>query len=102
MKRKIYIILFLIAPLLGSTQNLDSFLKSVDQNHPRIVALEKWLEAEKTRARTGVYPDNPKISYDYLFGNTEAIGDQQEFEIMQSFKLPGYYSSKARIATIKL
>jgi outer membrane protein, heavy metal efflux system len=95
MKSKFYIILLLMAPVTGFGQNLESFLKNVNENHPRLVALQKWLEAEKIRAQTGIYPDNPKVSYDYLFGNAEAIGDQQEFEIMQSFKLPGYYSSKA-------
>lgn len=101
MKEVIYISLFLAAPIFGFGQNLAGLLENVEQNNPRLMALQKWLEAEEVRANTGIYPDNPEVSYDYLFGNSEAIGDQQEFEIKQSFKLPGYYSSKSELQQLQ-
>ncbi len=101
MKKLIYIMLFLSAPFFGFGQILDSLLHKAEQNNPRLIALQKWLEAEETRARTGIYPDNPEVSYKYLFGNEEAIGNQQEFEVMQSFKLPGYYSSKSELQQLQ-
>ena len=92
-----YTILFLVVSIVAFGQSLEDFTQSVEQNNPRLIALQKWLEAEETLAKTGVYPDNPKLSYNYLFGNPDALGNQQELEITQSFKLPGYYTSKAAV-----
>ena len=97
MKKLRYIILFLSISFTGSGQSFDSFLQNVEQNNPRLNALQKWLEAEETKAKTGIYPDNPEVSYNYLWGNPGAIGNQQELEISQSFKLPWYYTSKSAV-----
>lgn len=96
MKHTIIIILVLTAKL-SFGQSFDSFMQSVEQNNARLIVLDKWLDAEETKAKTGIYPDNPEVSYNYLFGNTDAIGDQQELEITQAFKLPGYYISKSAV-----
>ena len=90
-------ILFLAISFVGFGQSFDSFIQSIEQNNPRLTALQKWLEAEETKAKTGIYPDNPEVSYSYLWGNTEAFGNQRELEIYQSFKLPGYYTSKSAV-----
>ncbi|MFO7933410.1 MAG: TolC family protein [Bacteroidales bacterium] len=82
---------------MGNAQTLDSLYQIVEQNNPGMISLQKWLESEKVRARTGIYPDNPEINYMFLFGSPEAIGDQQELEVMQSFRFPGYYTSKVHI-----
>lgn len=97
MKSLIYTILFLAVTFSGFTQSFEGFMQSVEQNNPRLMALDKWLEAEATLAKTGIYPDNPEVSYNYLFGSPEAIGDQKELEITQSFRLPGYYTSKSAL-----
>ena len=97
MNKLIYTFLFLIVSIVGFGQALENFVQHVEQNNPRLIALQKWLEAEETLAKTGIYPSNPEVSYNYLFGNSEAIGNQQELEITQSFKLPGYYASKAAV-----
>ena len=91
------IILFLAISLLGFSQSLDNFLQNIEQNNPRLIALQKWLKAEETKAKTGIYPDNPEVSYNHLWGNPDVIGNQQELEITQSFKLPGYYTSKSAV-----
>lgn len=97
MKILINSILFLTVSIFSFGQNIVNFTQSVEQNNPRLISLQKWLEAEEILARTGVYPDNPELNYYYLFGNPDAMGNQQELEITQSFKLPGYYTSKAVI-----
>jgi cobalt-zinc-cadmium efflux system outer membrane protein len=97
MNRAILIICIIAFSVDGTAQTLDSLYQIAEQNNPGMIALNKWLESEKVRARTDIYPDNPEISYLYLFGNQESIGDQQELEVMQSFRLPGYYTSKADI-----
>lgn len=97
MNRVILVMFIIGVGLMVQAQNLDSLYQIVEQNNPGMISLQKWLESEKTRARTGIYPDNPEISYMYLFGSPETIGDQQELEVMQSFRFPGYYTSKVDI-----
>lgn len=97
MKQILYIGLFLAIGISGNCQTLDSLMQSIEQHNPRIIALHSWLEAEKTKAKTGIYPDNPELSYIYLWGNSELIGSQKELEITQSFRLPGYYTSKSGV-----
>lgn len=101
MKRFIYIIVLICAPVYSYAQSFQDFMHSVNENNPRLQVLQKWLEAEAVLVRTGVYPSNPQLSYNYLFGNANTIGDQQEFEITQSFKLPGYYTSKSDVQQLK-
>ncbi|MFO7614697.1 MAG: TolC family protein [Bacteroidales bacterium] len=97
MKKLYYIILLLSVSFVGFGQSFDSFMQSIEQNNPRLITLQKWLEAEETKAKTGIYPDNPEVSYNYLWGNSDALGNQQELEITQTFKLPGYYTSKSAV-----
>jgi outer membrane protein, heavy metal efflux system len=96
MKHTIIILVFFMAKL-SYGQAFDSFMQIVEQNNPRIIAMQKWLEAEETKAKMGIYPDNPEVSYTHLWGSPESIGNQQELEISQSFKLPGYYTSKSAV-----
>jgi outer membrane protein, heavy metal efflux system len=78
-------------------QPLDSLLKSIEQNNPQLVTMQKWLEAEAVYARTGIHPVNPQVRYAYLYGNPVETGNLQELEILQSFRLPGYYNKKAAL-----
>ncbi|MCU4156124.1 TolC family protein [Carboxylicivirga sp. A043] len=95
MKKLVYIFLLLTVSSALFSQSFDDLMQSIEQNNPRLQTLQKWLEAEEVYSKTGVYPNNPTVSYNYLFGNPDNIGDQKEFEIIQSFQLPGYYTSKA-------
>lgn len=97
MKRLLYIGLFLAIGIRGNCQTPDSLMQGIERHNPRIIAQQRWLEAEKTKAKTGIYPDNPELNYTYLWGNSELNGAQKELEITQSFRLPGYYTSKSGV-----
>ncbi len=97
MKKLSYIIFILTFTASAYGQNLRALLQNVEQHNPRLLSLQKWIESEEVRARTGIYPDDPEVIYNYLFGSPEVMGDQQEIEITQSFKLPGYYTSKSAV-----
>ncbi|HSV75477.1 MAG TPA: TolC family protein [Bacteroidales bacterium] len=97
MKIALILILFLSNPIIGLGNTLSLLLLTVEQNNPRLIALQKWLEAEETKARTGIYPDNPEVNFNYLFGNPAAIGNQREIGIRQTIRLPGYYLSKSAV-----
>jgi outer membrane protein, heavy metal efflux system len=97
MKKLIFTIVSLTATFALFAQSFDDFIQGVEQNNPQLIALQKWLEAEKTLAKTGITPNNPQVSFNYLYGSPQAIGNQSELEITQSFKLPGYYTTQSAI-----
>jgi hypothetical protein len=86
---------------IGYSQGPDSLLRSIGVNNPMIKASVKWLESEKYRSKTGIYPENPDIIYNYMWGSPEAIGNQQELEITQKFRLPGYYFARSSMQKIE-
>ncbi len=101
MNKLIYILLILLLAYPASSQTLDSLINNVERNNLQLKAMQKWLDVERTRARTGIYPDNPEATYIYLWGNSEAFGNQQEFEFIQSFKMPGFYNSKSNVQQLQ-
>lgn len=97
MRNLILIITLLTFNLEGTGQDLDSLLRSVEQKNHRITTLQKFTDAEQAGLKTDIYPDNPQVTYKYLWGDTGAAGNLQEFEVIQPFRAPGYYTSKADI-----
>ena len=95
MNRILYVLVFICISSVVYAQVPDSLLKSIEVNNPMLKASVKWIEAEKIRSRTGIYPDNPGITYNYMWGSPDAIGNQQEFEVTQKFNFPGYYFAKS-------
>lgn len=95
MRRVIYTLILnlVLAPIYS--QIPDSLLRSIEANNPVIKAGAAWLESERTRSKTGIYPDNPEITWNYMWGSPDAIGDQKELEISQSFMFPGYYTARS-------
>lgn len=101
MNKLIYILLILLLAYPASSQTLDSLINKVERNNLQLIAMQKWLDVERIRARTGIYPDNPEATYIYLWGNSDAFGNQQEFEFIQSFKMPGFYNSKSNVQQLQ-
>jgi hypothetical protein len=101
MNKTLYLFAFILISRVGDSQVPDSLLKSIEVNNPMIKASVKWLESEKIRSRTGIYPDNPDVSYNYLWGSPDAIGNQHELEITQRFRFPGYYLTRSSLQNLE-
>jgi outer membrane protein TolC len=97
MKNLIFIVGLFAFAIEGAGQDLDSLLRSVEQKNLRIAATQKFTEAEQAGLKTDIYPDNPQVTYKYLWGDNGAAGNLQELEVTQPFRAPGYYTSKADI-----
>ena len=83
-------VLLMLIGTIAQGNSLDYLIENISQNNPRLMALQKWIDAQEAEARTGIFPDNPFIGYSHLLGNPDNIGNQQELEITMSFKLPWY------------
>ncbi|KAF0237652.1 MAG: outer membrane efflux [Prolixibacteraceae bacterium] len=97
MRNMIFIVGLVAIAIEGAGQDLDSLLSSVEQKNLRIAAMQKFTDAEQAGLKTDIYPDNPLVTYKYLWGDNGAAGNLQEFEVVQPFRAPGYYTSKADI-----
>ncbi|MHC1733142.1 MAG: TolC family protein [Bacteroidales bacterium] len=93
MNKVLFIILLALISVSGYSQYPETLLSSVEMNNPEIKASRKWLESELARSKTGIYPENPEIAYNYLWGSPGSYGNQQEFEVTQRLRFPGYYTS---------
>lgn len=88
-------------PPVSEGQNLDSLFGTIERNNPRLQAVQKWVETGQVRSRTGIYPEGPEITYNYLWGNRSSPGDQQELEVIQPFRYPGYYTSLSEVQRLE-
>ncbi len=90
----------LCATYLSFAQNqTDSLLKSVSRNNKAIISNQHFGDAKKLSYRTGLYPKNPEVEYNYLWGNPKDIGNQTEFNITQSFDFPMVYYYKNKMSS---
>lgn len=83
--------------LLAQNQ-IDSILASVSKNNKSIISNQHFWEAKKLSYRTELYPKNPEVEYNYLWGNPKHIGNQTEFNITQSFDFPTVFYYKKQIS----
>ena len=82
-------------------QQLDSILKVVRLNNKTIKVFEAENQAIKVGSDIGLYPENPTVEYDVLYGKPAGAGIQKDFAITQRFDFPTAYGhrntlSKAR------
>lgn len=101
--KRIYLIIIIlsIAIHLFAQNTVDQVLAEVEKNNTTLVALRKSVNAEKIGNKTGIYPQNPEIEFNYLWGSPSAIGTRTDFSVKQSFDFPTAYAYKSQISTLK-
>lgn len=105
MKLKLLIIplfVVLFVQISFAQSNVQRILDSIAQNNKQIAVQKQFAESQKYNYKTGIYLNNPSISYDYLFGNSNEVGNQTELNIVQSFDFPTSYVYKNKIANSKI
>jgi len=91
--------LILVTTVSVSAQNsLDRTLSSVREKNKTIIAAKQHVTATQLGNHTGLAPENPSISADYLIGRPVEGGNQFDFTITQGFDFPTVYSHKKRMA----
>ena len=77
---------------------MDQALESVSKNNKTIQAAHQFITAQKLDHRTGITPENPYLSADYLFGKNTSFGNQFDFALIQSLDFPSVYFKKGILA----
>ncbi|NRA10478.1 MAG: TolC family protein [Crocinitomicaceae bacterium] len=78
--------------------SMDQALESVSRNNKTIQAAKQFVTAKKLEHRTGITPDNPYLSADFLIGKNSSFGNQFDFALIQSLDFPSVYFKKGNLA----
>jgi len=102
--KRIYLLIVLFAGLLGvkAQQSLPQILSDIESNNKTLKAAKQSAQVQKIDAKTGIYPSDINVNYEYMFGN-EATDYQRESEltVTQGFDFPTAYFKKNKIASLK-
>lgn len=95
------IIFVLSAGSAFSQSSIDSVLAGVAKNNTTLSALRKKTDAEKIGNKTGLYPQNPEVELNYLWGTPQSIGNRTDIKIIQQFDFPSAYSYRNQISDLR-
>lgn len=94
--------IFLLTVTDSYSQNsIDSILAAVARNNTSLSALRKNADAAKIGNKTGIFPSNPEIEFNYLWGSPQAIGNRTDLKIVQQFDFPSAYSYRNQISDLR-
>lgn len=82
-------------------QDIGSVLTQVEENNTTLRALYELNKAEKLENKTGIYPENPEVGFDYLWSDPASIGPRRDFSVMQRFDFPTAYGIRKKMAEVK-
>jgi outer membrane protein TolC len=71
--------------------SIPQMLETIESNNLMLKSLRAQTDAVMMGNQTGNNPSNPEVEYIYQWGNTNQLGNKQEFHISQSFDFPSAY-----------
>ncbi|MDR2804567.1 MAG: TolC family protein [Dysgonamonadaceae bacterium] len=102
MKQLIVSILFLSAGFAATAQSgYNAVLQQIEANNTSLSALRQQTEVQKLGNRTGIYPANPEMEFNYLWGTPDPIGNRTDITVKQSFDFPTAYIYRRKIADLQ-
>ncbi|MDR3140934.1 MAG: TolC family protein [Tannerellaceae bacterium] len=91
--------LFFASLALNAQAPAKSVLASIEENNTTLKSLRETAEAQKLENKTGIFPDNPEIGFNYLWGNPATTGARTDFSVTQSFDIPAIAGMKNGVAS---
>lgn len=102
--KRIYILSIVLLGILSlkAQQSLPQILSDIESNNKTLKAAKQSAQVQKIDAKTGIYPSDINVEYEYMFGN-DATNYQRESEltVTQDFDFPTAYFKKNKIANLK-
>jgi len=97
----IFCIFLTAAANVFSQSSIDSILTGVISNNTTLSALRKQIDAQKIGNKTGNYPKNPEVEFNYLWGSPQVTGNRTDIRIIQQFDFPSAYSYRSQISDLR-
>lgn len=96
------IVIFMVAviaasPLFAQNQISDA-LSDIEQNNTTLKALRETADAEKLGNKTDLFLSDPEIGFNYLWGNSAAVGNRKDINVTQKFDFATLSGMKSRLA----
>ncbi|MBQ4502429.1 MAG: TolC family protein [Alistipes sp.] len=102
MKHIILSIVFTAVSIVAWGQDIFTpVLQQIEENSTTLQALQQQMEADKLQNKTGLTPDNPEVSFGYLWGNPATIGNRKDVSVSQSFDFPTAYVQRSRLSNLQ-
>jgi len=99
-KKSISIIIFIIVFGMGSFSmaqtNIRELAKEIVSNNLSVQALALENQMKMLEDKGELIPDDPEISYAYLWGSPSFIGNRTNIAANQRIKFPTYYAKKKK------
>ncbi len=95
------IVLSLFSVSILAQESVENVILQIKKNNTTLMALRKNTDANKIENKTGIYLQNPELTYSYLWGNPSSIGNRTDVSIKQSFDFPTAYAYRNQISDIK-
>lgn len=84
-----------------AAQDYTAVLQEIEANSTTLKALCEQADTDKLASHTGLYPDNPEVEFNYLWGNPDMLGNRTDVTIRQAFDFPLAYVYKGKIAKLE-
>jgi len=76
-------------------------LREIEANSLSLKSLAEQAEAQKLLNRTGIFPANPEVEFNYLWGSPSSIGNRTDFSVKQTIDFPTAYAYRSDIASLQ-
>lgn len=99
------IVLIVCAMVLTSSlwaqRQYEEVLAQIMQNSPRMQALERHRDAQKSSVVATAMLEAPEVEFSYFKGSPTDIGNRWDLSVEQSFDLPGVYINRSKIRSLQ-
>ena len=101
MNMKIYlsILAIVLCQFSKAQSTMEAILQSVEKNNLTLASQQQLLVARQLEYSTGITPDNPFVSADYMIGRPVSGGNQLDILATQHLDFPSVYGKKKSLAS---
>jgi outer membrane protein TolC len=82
----------------AQAQGIETVLAQIERNNTTLQALREGADAQKLGNRTGIYPSDPEVGFNYLWGKPSEIGNRTDISLTQSFDIPTLLGLRGRVS----
>lgn len=86
---------------LWAQRQYEEVLAQIMQNSPRMQALERHRDAQKSSVVATAMLEAPEVEFSYFKGSPTDIGNRWDLSVEQSFDLPGVYINRSKIRSLQ-
>lgn len=96
------LLVVLFSHLTYAQTTIESILSSVEKNNKTIASQRQLTSAKQLEYQTGITPDDPFVSTDYMIGRPVSGGNQLDILATQRLDFPTVYGKRKSLSEAKI